>query len=167
VCESLESLCKFSFLVHLLANVNATQQLPSDVELRVSWPLRVLFQAFANLIVTQNVKVLVLVPGEVLVEQCDHLARKAALRLLRLAFHEQDNGGLGGQHQESLIQQVFFRLGFQSLSQNVQSRGLLVIKETREFGDCVPVTQKFCQLRSDSDLRICQGELFGHLLVLG
>jgi len=88
IASLIQGCFQLTFLVHLLANVDAPNQLAAHVELRIRWPLTVDLQRLSHLLVTEDVKVCVLAPPHVLLDQLDDLAAEAALGRCRLTLHK-------------------------------------------------------------------------------
>src|SRR5262249_34206534 len=76
-------------LKHLADDVAAADELALDIELRNGWPIRVGFDAAAQIVVLEHVEALIGHPK--IVEDLHHLAREPAHRKLRRSLHEQND----------------------------------------------------------------------------
>src|ERR1700674_1149844 len=83
----LQQLLELPVAIHLERDIAAADQLAFDVELRVGRPVRVAFERLAQLRVIEDIDVMKL--GAEIAQCGDGLCRKAALRKVGVAFHEQ------------------------------------------------------------------------------
>jgi len=73
--------------MHLLHNITTSDELPFDIELRDSGPVRVFLYSFANLLVSKNINVFV-VADPVELEDLHDVVTETAARHLLAAFHK-------------------------------------------------------------------------------
>mmetsp|Transcript_27104 Transcript_27104/g.72211 ORF Transcript_27104/g.72211 Transcript_27104/m.72211 type:complete len:228 (+) Transcript_27104:364-1047(+) len=89
--RALDGLHQGAVLLHLLHDVQAPDQLASNVQLRERFPIRVVLQSFPDFLVLQDIEGRIL--DVVFVEHVDGFPREAAEGLGLGSFHEQHHWG--------------------------------------------------------------------------
>ena len=79
--------------MEFLDNVDTSNQFTLDIELRISWPIGVLFEPFSDIVVFENIEMVVF-ESVVVLEDRDDSGRESALWIIRSSLHkEQDFTG--------------------------------------------------------------------------